>query len=88
MSQLPSRRFPTLLLSLLLLLAPVAASAEPAIHFDASRLVQLLLSLLSDDNGPGLDPSGASTSDNGPGLHPDDATTGDAGSGLDPNGRS
>jgi hypothetical protein len=100
MSRSRARRFPTLTLAVLLLLAPVAASAEPAVPLDVSRVVQLLLSFLTGDggsgldpsgltgdNGPGLDPSGL-TGDAGPGLDPSGASTGDNGSGLDPSGRS
>lgn len=87
MSRSRARRFPTLTLAVLLLLAPVAASAEPAVPLDVSRVVQLLLSFLTGDGGSGLDPSGL-TGDNGPGLDPSGASTGDNGSGLDPSGRS
>lgn len=87
MSRSRARRFTTLTLAVLLLLAPVAASAEPAVPLDVSRVVQLLLSFLSGDGGSGLDPDGL-TGDGGSGLDPNGAGTSDAGPGLDPDGRS
>lgn len=87
MSRSRARRFPTLTLAALLLLAPVAASAEPAVPLDVSRIVQLLLSFLTGDGGSGLDPDGLA-GDGGSGLDPNGAGTSDAGPGLDPDGRS
>jgi hypothetical protein len=79
---------------LLALLSPTLARAlpwQPSERAAAVGFLNLLRTALADlfgENGPGLDPDGATaTGDAGSGLDPDGSTgTGDNGPGLAPNG--
>ena len=68
---------------------PAEPPAERTVATGFLDLMQSVLAVLFGENGPGLDPDGATaTGDAGPGLDPSGLTgAGDAGSGLDPSGR-
>lgn len=76
MSRLSLRRFPALLLVLLIALAPAAASATPISFPEVPRFVQFLLSVLAGDQGSTADSEEEAS--NLPGE--------DSGHGVDPNG--